>query len=94
MIPGANSKQLKNLKIDEKELVYIKAIIQSMTKKERKDPSIINGSRRKRIANGSGTSVQRVNKLLKQFMETQKMMKRMGGMGKMMKKGGRFKMPF
>jgi signal recognition particle subunit SRP54 len=94
MIPGANSKQLKNLKIDEKELVYIKAIIQSMTKKERKDPSIINGSRRKRIATGSGTSVQRVNKLLKQFMETQKMMKRMGGMGKMMKKGGRFKMPF
>jgi signal recognition particle subunit SRP54 len=51
-------------------------------------------SRRKRIATGSGTSVQRVNKLLKQFMETQKMMKRMGGMGKMMKKGGRFKMPF
>ncbi|MDP3386259.1 MAG: signal recognition particle protein [Eubacteriales bacterium] len=94
MIPGANSKQLKNLKIDEKELVYIKAIIQSMTKKERKDPTIINGSRRKRIANGSGTSVQRVNKLLKQFMETQKMMKRMGGMGKMMKKGGKFKMPF
>lgn len=94
MIPGANSKQLKNLKIDEKELVYIKAIIQSMTKKERKDPSIINGSRRKRIANGSGTSVQRVNKLLKQFMETQKMMKKMGGMNKMMKKGGRFKMPF
>ncbi|HBH11531.1 MAG: Signal recognition particle, subunit Ffh SRP54 [Clostridiales bacterium 38_11] len=94
MIPGANSKQLKNLKIDEKELVYIKAIIQSMTKKERKDPSIINGSRRKRIANGSGTSVQRVNKLLKQFIETQKMMKKMGGMNKMMKKGGRFKMPF
>ncbi|HAE42587.1 MAG TPA: signal recognition particle protein, partial [Clostridiales bacterium] len=88
MIPGANSKQLKNLKIDEKELVFIKAIIQSMTKKERRDPSIINGSRRKRIANGSGTSVQRVNKLLKQFAETQKMMKRMGGMGKMMKKGG------
>lgn len=94
MIPGANSKQLKNLKIDEKELVFIKAIIQSMTKKERRDPSIINGSRRKRIANGSGTSVQRVNKLLKQFAETQKMMKRMGGMGKMMKKGGKFKMPF
>lgn len=94
MIPGANSKQLKNLKIDEKELVYIKAIIQSMTKKERKDPTIINGSRRKRIANGSGTSVQRVNKLLKQFIETQKMMKKMGGMNKMMKKGGRFKMPF
>ena len=59
MIPGANSKQLKNIKIDEKELVYIKAIIQSMTKKERNDPSIINGNRRKRIAAGSGTSVQR-----------------------------------
>jgi signal recognition particle subunit SRP54 len=95
MIPGANSKQLKNLKFDEKEILYIKAIIQSMTKKERMDPLIINGSRRKRIAEGSGTSVQRVNRLLKQFQETQKMMKKMGSMGKMMKKrGGGLKLPF
>ncbi|SHI72223.1 signal recognition particle subunit FFH/SRP54 (srp54) [Dethiosulfatibacter aminovorans DSM 17477] len=94
MIPGANSKQLKNIKIDEKELVYIKAIIQSMTKKERNDPSIINGNRRKRIAAGSGTSVQRVNRLLKQFNETKKMMKKMGAMEKTMKKRGGFKMPF
>jgi signal recognition particle subunit SRP54 len=95
MIPGANSKQLKNLKFDEKEILYIKAIIQSMTKKERIDPLIINGSRRKRIAEGSGTSVQRVNRLLKQFQETQKMMKKMGSMGKMMKKrGGGLKLPF
>lgn len=94
MIPGANSKQLKNIKIDEKELVYIKAIIQSMTKNERNDPSIINGNRRKRIAAGSGTSVQRVNRLLKQFNETKKMMKKMGAMEKTMKKRGGFKMPF
>lgn len=94
MIPGANSKQLKNIKIDEKELVYIKAIIQSMTKKERNDSSIINGNRRKRIAAGSGTSVQRVNRLLKQFNETKKMMKKMGSMEKTMKKRGGFKMPF
>ena len=93
MIPGANSKQLKNVKIDEKELTYLKAIIQSMTKKERSDPTIINGSRRKRIASGSGTSVQRVNRLLKQFIETKKMMKKMGGMGKMMKKRGGFNFP-
>jgi signal recognition particle subunit SRP54 len=95
MIPGANSKQLKNFKVDEKEIIYIKAIIQSMTVKERTDPNIINSSRRKRIAAGSGTSVQRVNRLLKQFQETQKMMKKMGSMGKMMKKrGGGLKLPF
>ncbi|MBN2285341.1 MAG: signal recognition particle protein [Tissierellales bacterium] len=95
MIPGANSKQLKNFKVDEKEIIYIKAIIQSMTAKERTDPNIINSSRRKRIAAGSGTSVQRVNRLLKQFQETQKMMKKMGSMGKMMKKrGGGLKLPF
>lgn len=93
MIPGANTKQLKNVKIDEKELTYLKAIIQSMTKKERNDPTIINGSRRKRIASGSGTTVQRVNKLLKQFGETKKMMKKMGSMGKLMKKRGGLKFP-
>lgn len=94
MIPGMGGKQLKNLDVDEKELVYVKAIIQSMTKDERQNPSIINGSRRKRIALGSGTSVQQVNKLLKQFEQTRKMMKQFADMSKSTKKGGKFKMPF
>ncbi len=94
MIPGANSKKLKNIKIDEKEIVHVKAIIQSMTKEERIKPNIINGSRRKRIANGSGTSIQKVNQLLKQYKDMKKMMKNMNKMGNMMpgKKG--FKLPF
>jgi len=94
MLPGVNSKALKNLDIDEKELVKIKAIIQSMTKEERANPSIIDSSRRKRIAMGSGTTVQDVNRLLKQFKETKKMMKRFSDMGKTMKKKGRKKFPF
>jgi len=94
MIPGMGGKQLKNLDVDEKELVYVKAIIQSMTKDERQNPNIINGSRRKRIAIGSGTSVQQVNKLIKQFDQTRKMMKQFTDMGKSTKKGGKFKMPF
>ena len=64
-----------------------------MTKKERRNPNILNGSRRKRIALGSGTRVQDVNKLLKQFEESKKMMKQMQGMQKLAKKGG-FKLPF
>lgn len=94
MIPGLNSKQLKNLNVDEKELVHIEAIIQSMTKEERQNPSIINGSRRKRIAKGSGTNIQDVNRLLKQFNETKKMMKRLTDMEKTMKKRGRINFPF
>lgn len=74
MIPGA-SRMGSIGDVDEKELKYVEAIIQSMTKEERQRPAIINGSRRKRIATGSGTSVQEVNKLLKQFFEMQKMMK-------------------
>ena len=93
MIPGAG-KQLKNIDVDEKELVHIQAIIQSMTKAERKEPSMINGSRRKRIATGSGTSVQQVNRLLKQFEQTRKMMKQFADMEKSMKKGGKMKFPF
>lgn len=74
MIPGAS--KLGNLNdVDEKELKYVEAIILSMTKEERNNPHIINGSRRKRIAKGSGTSVQEVNKLLNQFNEMQKMMR-------------------
>ena len=100
MIPGlGGNKKLKGLKVDEKELVYTEAIIQSMTKKERMNPSIINGSRRKRIAAGSGTSVQRVNSLLKQYEEMKKMMKKFQAMGTGKKKGGfggmgGFKLPF
>ena len=74
MIPGAN--KLGNINdVDEKEMKYVEAIILSMTIEERQHPAIINGSRRKRIATGSGRSVQEVNKLLKQFFEMQKMMK-------------------
>ncbi len=90
MMPGmAGNKKLKNMSVDEKELVKIEAIIQSMTKKERFDPSIINSNRKKRIANGSGTRVQDVNKLLKQFENMKKMMKQLG---KMDKKGMQKKM--
>lgn len=87
MIPGINKKALAGVNVDDKELVRIEAIICSMTKKERMDPSIINGSRRKRIAMGSGTSVSKVNSVLKQFEQTKKMMKQFSNMGKMKKKG-------
>ena len=87
MIPGMN--QLKDVKVDDKEFVKIEAIICSMTKKERRNPKILNGSRRLRIAKGSGTTVQEINKFMKSFEMTQTMMKRMksqkGGMNKMMK---------
>ncbi|HHV46945.1 MAG TPA: signal recognition particle protein [Tissierellia bacterium] len=94
MIPGINNKALKNLDIDEREIVKIQAIIQSMTPAERNDPNIIDSSRRKRIALGSGTTVQDVNKLLKQFKETKKMMRRFADMEKTMKKKGKRKFPF
>jgi signal recognition particle subunit SRP54 len=86
MIPGFNSGKLKGLNVDDKELVKIEAIINSMTKQERMDPSIINGSRRKRIARGSGTKVQDVNRLLKQFFQTKKIIKQFGEMEKGYKK--------
>jgi signal recognition particle subunit SRP54 len=98
MIPGFSSMpQMKDVKIDEKEIEHIKAIIRSMTKIERKLPSIIDGSRRKRIAAGSGREVSDVNKLLKQFEQTRKMMKQMGKMSNLFGKfggGGGGKMPF
>ncbi len=95
MIPGmSGSKELKNMSFDDKEIVRIEAIIKSMTKKERKDPSILNASRRRRIANGSGTKVQEVNRLVKQFEQTKKMMKQFGDLEKSMKKGGKMKLPF
>jgi signal recognition particle subunit SRP54 len=81
MIPGLG-KALRGAELNEKSFVKTEAIILSMTPLERNKPAIINGSRRKRIADGSGTSVQDVNRLLKQFEEMQKMMKRItkGGM--------------
>jgi signal recognition particle subunit SRP54 len=97
MIPGANKmKGLKNAQFDEKKLLHVEAIIKSMTKKERQDPSIMNASRKKRIALGSGTSVSEVNRLLKQFDEMKKMMKQMTNMqkGKKGKKGKGMRLPF
>ncbi len=76
MIPGVGS-QLKNADIDDKQIVKVESIIQSMTKKERSNPKILNGSRRKRIAIGSGNSIQDVNRLIKQFGEMQRMVKMM-----------------
>jgi len=82
MLPGMGQlKQLKKLKPDEKELVKIEAIISSMTKEERANFRIINGSRRKRIARGSGTKIQDVNRLLKNFVQTKKMMERLTSKG-------------
>jgi signal recognition particle subunit SRP54 len=76
MIPGISKiKQLKNLELDDRELIKIEAIINSMTNQERRKYNIINGSRRKRIAKGSGTSIQDVNKLLKNYSQVMKMMK-------------------
>lgn len=83
MIPGfAQAKQLKDMQFDERELKRVEAVIFSMTKRERQRPEIIDGSRRKRIAAGSGTSVQDVNRLLKQFEQSRKMMKTFADMGK------------
>ena len=76
MIPGAG-KALKNMDIDDDAFKGIEAIIQSMTPEEREYPNVMNGTRRKRIANGSGTTIQEVNSLIKQFSETKKMMKMM-----------------
>lgn len=97
MMPGMNAKALKDAKVDEKVLVRTEAIIRSMTPREREHPEIINASRKKRIAQGSGTSVEEINKLLRQFDQMLKMMRQFTEMGKT-KKGkkmlGRMKMPF
>ncbi len=93
MIPGmGKNKQLKGLKVDDRELVRIEAIINSMTPKERENYTIINGSRRKRIAKGSGTNVQNVNRLLKNYTQTRKVIKQLnkGGFSKM----GKGMLPF
>ena len=97
MMPGMKPGAMKDVKIDEKAMAHTEAIIHSMTKAEREHPDIINASRKKRIAAGSGTSVEEVNKLLKQFEQMLKMMKQFTNMGKT-KQGkrmlGRMKMPF
>jgi signal recognition particle subunit SRP54 len=98
MIPGMG-KQMKAMKgeIDEKELGHVEAIIKSMTLEERRNPIILNGSRKKRIARGSGTKVQEVNRLLKQFEDSRKLMKQFADMGgKKGKRGGmpNIKLPF
>ncbi|MBE6645819.1 MAG: signal recognition particle protein, partial [Ruminococcaceae bacterium] len=82
MMPGVKPSAIKDAKIDENQMIHTEAIILAMTKSERMKPDIINGSRRKRIADGSGTSVEEVNKLLKQFDQMKKMMKQFSGMGK------------
>lgn len=95
MIPGAGKmKGLKNAQLDEGQLTEVEAIIQSMTKHERQDPSVMNGSRKKRIAKGSGTSVSAVNRLLKQFNDMKKMMKQMTGSQKGKKGKGMQQFPF
>lgn len=93
MIPGLDSSKLGDIEIDEKELSHVEAIIKSMTPEERRNPSIINASRKKRIARGSGTKIQDVNQLLARFEQSRKMMKQFGDMGKNMKKG-KMKFPF
>jgi signal recognition particle subunit SRP54 len=90
MIPGVG-KAMKDLPVDNDAFKSVEAIIQSMTPEERRKPEILSGSRRKRIAKGSGYDIQRVNQLIKQFEDMQKMMKMMNKMGK----GGKgMKMPF
>lgn len=95
MLPGANKiRGLKNVQVDEKQLKHIEAIILSMTKEERENPQILNASRKRRIAKGSGTTVAQVNRLVKQFNEMKKMMKQMANMQKKGKKGKGFTFPF
>lgn len=95
MMPGMSKNKLKDIEISDKDMAQTRAIIQSMTAAERRNPKIINGSRRKRIAAGSGTRVQDVNRLLKQFEQAQSLLKHFAGMasGKKGKKG-KMKFPF
>jgi len=94
MIPGLNQAALAGAEVDENAMVHTEAIIQSMTRAERLDPSILNGSRKKRIASGSGRTIQEVNRLLKQFEEMRKMMKSFTGGGLKNKFGKKGKLPF
>ena len=89
MMPGVDASKLKDAKIDQKATARVEAIIRSMTPRERRNPELLNASRKKRIAAGSGTTVQEVNRLLKQFEQSRQLMKRFAGMGR--KKSGRRK---
>ncbi|MFZ4450174.1 signal recognition particle protein [Salibacterium aidingense] len=95
MMPGANKKAMKNIQVDESQIGRVEAIVRSMTKHEKENPSIMNASRKRRIAKGSGTTIQDVNRLLKQFEDMKKMMKQMTGGQKGKKKGkGGMQLPF
>ncbi len=95
MMPGMGGNQLKDVDIDENALSGVEAIIYSMTKEERRNPDVINPSRKKRIAKGAGVDISEVNKLLKQFEQSRKMMKQFSGMmGGKGGKRGKFKLPF
>lgn len=94
MMPGMKGANVGDAQLDEKQMARTEAIIRSMTKKERENPDIINGSRRKRIAKGSGVQIQDVNRLLNQFDQIRKMMKQFSSMGKKKKRFGAMKLPF
>jgi len=96
MLPGMNAKALKGIEVDEKQFARTVAIIQSMTKQERNNPSILNASRRLRIAKGSGTTVTDVNRLLKQFEDMKKLIKQLSGGNakKILRSMGGFRRPF
>ena len=97
MIPGMKPGALKDAKVDEKMMLHQEAIIKSMTKREREHPELLNASRKQRVAKGSGTTVEEVNKLLKKYDQIKKMMKQFSDMGRS-KQGrrqmGKFKLPF
>jgi signal recognition particle subunit SRP54 len=94
MLPGANKiKGIENAKVDESQMGRVEAIIYSMTTQEKTTPEIINANRRKRIAKGSGTTIQDVNRLLKQFEDMKKMMKQMSGMASGKKGKKKMSMP-
>lgn len=93
MLPGVNASMLKDMQVDEKAFLQVEAIINSMTPAERANHTIINGSRRRRIAKGSGTTVEQVNQLLKQFVMALKMLKQVAGGGGR-SRGGKMKFPF
>ena len=96
MMPGMKPGALKDAKIDEKALAHMEAIIKSMTPREREKPDILNASRKKRIAAGSGTTVEEINKLLRQFEQIRTLMKQFSDPKKLakMSRHGKMKLPF
>jgi signal recognition particle subunit SRP54 len=87
MLPGVNAKMLKQAKVDPRRMKHLEAIVLSMTPAERKKPDLMNGSRRARVAKGSGRPISEVNRLLEQFRDMQKMMKKMAASGQRMPPG-------